>query len=52
MRWAGHVAHVGGMKNVYEALVGNKRKKLLRGSRHRWEIILEWIINGWEAMTG
>jgi hypothetical protein len=45
MRWAGHVAHVGEMINVYKMLVGKSEgKRLLRRPGHRWIIILKWIL--------
>jgi hypothetical protein len=38
MRWAGHVAHMGERRNVYNVLVGKpKRKRPLARPRHRWE---------------
>jgi hypothetical protein len=38
MRWAGHVACMGGMKNSYKILVGKyEGKRPLRRPRHRWE---------------
>jgi hypothetical protein len=44
MRWAGHVAHMGSMKNAYRILVGKSEgKRLLGRPRRRWEdnIIME-----------
>jgi hypothetical protein len=41
IRWAGHVARVGGENKVYKVLVGNPEiKRPLGRPRHRWEI---WI---------
>jgi hypothetical protein len=38
MKWAGHVAHMGEMRNAYRILVGKPEgKRLLGGGRHRWE---------------
>jgi hypothetical protein len=40
MRWAGHIAHMGKMRNVYKILVGKPEEKRPPGrSRHRWMII-------------
>jgi hypothetical protein len=38
MRWVGHVAHMGEMRNVYSILVGEPEgRRLLGRPRHRWE---------------
>jgi hypothetical protein len=38
MRWAGHVAHMGGERNVYKVLVGKPEgKRPLGRPRCRWE---------------
>jgi hypothetical protein len=38
MRWAGHVAHMGEMRNVHKILVRKpERKRSFRSSSHRWE---------------
>jgi hypothetical protein len=38
MRWAGHVACMGEMKNAHKILVGkHKGKRPLGRPRHRWE---------------
>jgi hypothetical protein len=44
MRWAGHIARMGGNSGVYWVLVGKTRGKspLIR-PRHRWEETLRWI---------
>jgi len=45
VRWAGYVERMGELKNAREILVEkSERKRQLRRSRHRWEIILEWIL--------
>jgi hypothetical protein len=38
MKWAGHVAHMGKKRKVYEVLVGKpERKRPLGRPRHSWE---------------
>jgi hypothetical protein len=38
MRWAGHIAHMGEMKDGYKVLVGKSEgKRPLGRSRHRWK---------------
>jgi hypothetical protein len=38
MKWVGHVAHIGGMRNVYKIFIGKLEvEKLLGRPRHRWE---------------
>jgi hypothetical protein len=38
MRWAGHVAHMGDIRNVYKILVGNpEERRLLGRHKRRWE---------------
>jgi hypothetical protein len=38
MRWAGHVAHMGEERKVYNVLVGKPEgKRQLGRPRHRWE---------------
>jgi hypothetical protein len=45
MRWAGHIAYMGAMRNERKTLVGNPEgKRPLGRLRRRWEIILEWIL--------
>jgi hypothetical protein len=45
MRWAGHVARMGEMRNAYDILVGKfEGKRLLEGLGADGEIILEWIL--------
>jgi hypothetical protein len=37
MRWVGHVAHMGGGREMYRVLVGKpKGKRQLERLRHRW----------------
>jgi hypothetical protein len=55
MRWAGHVALMGDMRNAYKIFVRKpKGTRLLGRPRHRWVIILEWIIEeyGGKLWTG
>jgi hypothetical protein len=45
MRWVEHVAHMEEMRNACKTLVRkSKGKRLLERLRHRWEIILKWIL--------
>jgi hypothetical protein len=45
MRWAGYVALMRGTRNTYKILVGKPESKRPPGRpRHRWKIILEWIL--------
>jgi len=38
MRWAGHVAHMGEIRNAYNILVGKPEgKRPLGRPRHRWK---------------
>jgi hypothetical protein len=51
MRWMGHVAQMGEMRNVYSILVGKPEgKKPLRRPTHRWEdnVRLDLREMGWE----
>jgi hypothetical protein len=42
MRWAGHVARMGKMRNTYKILVGNlERKRQLGRPRCRWQDNIE-----------
>jgi hypothetical protein len=55
MRWAGHVAHMGEMRNVYKILVKKPvGKKLLGRCRHRWEDNFRTHLRGtqWKGGTG
>jgi hypothetical protein len=45
MRWPGNVARMRENINAYAILVGKPEGKILLGrSRHRWVIILKWIL--------
>jgi hypothetical protein len=45
MRWMGHVARMGEMRNAYKILVGKpKRKRPLGRTKRKGRIILEWIL--------
>jgi hypothetical protein len=38
MKWLGHVAHMGEMRNAYKILFGKlEGKRTLGRGRHRWE---------------
>jgi hypothetical protein len=37
MRWAGHVAHKGEMKNVYKIVGKPEGKRPLKRPRHKWK---------------
>jgi hypothetical protein len=55
MRWAGHVACMGGGRNVYRDLVGKpKGKRPLERPRRRWEdgIKMDFRQTGWESVEG
>jgi hypothetical protein len=40
VRWAGHIAHMGELRNGYKVLVGKPEKKMSLGrSKRRWEIL-------------
>jgi hypothetical protein len=41
MKWVGHVACMGEMRNVYNILVKKPQGKI---PRHRWD---EWILGNW-----
>ena len=55
MRWAEHVARMGG-RGVHRVLVGKPEGKSTLGRpRRRWEdniIILRWIFRKWEGVVG
>jgi hypothetical protein len=43
-RWAGHVAHIGEIRNAYKILVGKPdRKRPLGRPKCRWKI-LDWLL--------
>jgi len=45
MRWVGNVSSISEMRNAYKILVRKPEgMRKLRRPRHRWEIILEWIL--------
>jgi hypothetical protein len=46
MRWVGHVACMGEMRNAYEILVGKPEGKRSLG-RSNINIILKWILGKW-----
>jgi hypothetical protein len=57
MRWAGHVAHMGEMRNAHSILVEEPEgKRPLGRHRHRWEdnigIDLREIVGGGRIWTG
>jgi hypothetical protein len=44
MKWAGHERFVE-VRHAYRVLIGNPEgKRSLGRSRHRWEIMLEWVL--------
>jgi hypothetical protein len=44
MRWAGHVAHIGNIRNAYQILVGNPEGMRPSGRlTHRWEDIKMYL---------
>jgi hypothetical protein len=49
MRWTGHVARVGEMRNVYKILVGKPERKR---SKRRWEDNISIYLReiGWEGV--
>jgi hypothetical protein len=50
MRWAGHVARMGEMRNAYRLLVGKpERRRPLGRPRHRWldNITMDLVEVGW-----
>jgi len=54
IRWTGHVANVGEMRNVYKILVTKpKGNKPLRRLRHRWEnnTRMDCREAGWEGVA-
>jgi hypothetical protein len=44
IRWAGHVEHVGKMRNKYKILIGKPVGKRLLGRPGADRIILKWIL--------
>jgi hypothetical protein len=54
MRWAGHVARLGGERKVYKVLVGKPEgKRSLGRSKHRWEDGIRMYLReiGWSVET-
>jgi hypothetical protein len=55
MRWVGHIAHMGEMRNAYKIMVGKpKGKKPFGRRRHKWENNVRWILEekGEKVRTG
>jgi hypothetical protein len=54
MRWEGHVARIGGMRNAYKIFIGNSEgKRPLGRSRRRWEDNIRMDVSGkWWFRTG
>jgi hypothetical protein len=52
MRWAGHIIHMGEMRNAYSIVVGNlKERDRLEDVGIDGEIILKWILGKvWEVV--
>jgi len=53
MRWTGHVAYMGEMRNAYNILVGKPEgKRPLRRTGHRWENNIRMDIReiGWKGV--
>jgi hypothetical protein len=53
MRWAGHVARMGALRNSYKILIGLlERKRLVGGRRRRWKdnIRIDLREVGWEGV--
>jgi len=42
--WAGHVAHMGQIRNAHILVGKPEGKRPLRRPRSSWRIILEWIL--------
>jgi hypothetical protein len=54
MRWAGHVASEGKLRNAYKILVGkSERKRAIGGPKCRWEDNIKMNLReiGWRAWT-
>jgi hypothetical protein len=43
MKWAGHVAQIGEMRNAYILVESPLGKRPVEKSRGSWTIILKWI---------
>jgi hypothetical protein len=51
LRWAENVARMEEKKNAYGLLVGKPEgKRLLGKPRHRWVVILGWILERWDGV--
>jgi len=50
MRWAGHVASLGEMKDAYNLVGKPERKRPLGNSRHRREDNIRMDVRLWEFM--
>jgi hypothetical protein len=48
IRWTGHVAGMGKMRNANILFRKPKWKRPLGRPRHRWENILKWIFKEWD----
>jgi len=49
MRWAGHVARIGGRRGVYGILVGKPERDDLGDQGLKGGIILRWIFRKWDV---
>jgi len=48
MRWAGHVAHVGVLRNAYKIFVGmSEAKRALGKLRRRWKDNIKMVVQEW-----
>jgi hypothetical protein len=53
MRWAGHVARMGGGRTVYRVLAGKPEgKRPLGRPRSRWEAGIKWTLGDWLGVCG
>jgi hypothetical protein len=53
MRWAGHVARIGTMRNAYKIFLGKSDGKRIFGiHRHKWEYNIRMGLReiGWEVV--
>jgi hypothetical protein len=52
MRWPGHIARIGEKRNEYRIVVGKPEgNRPLERARYRWEMILKWILDGWDGVV-
>jgi len=50
IRWAGHVARMGGRSGACMILMGRREgKRKLGKPRRRWKVILKWIFKRWDG---